>query len=95
MIDPNRPLTPEDVHDVLAEIPDDVPYRRTIQHRCPTCGAQPGEDCDAPRKLARWLRIYRLRVEVGHPPAVAVPSGLMLQHKRRQQAMARAQWSRP
>jgi hypothetical protein len=81
-LDPDKPLSPEDLHDTLAEIPDNAPYAWALSHRCPTCGAEPGEDCDAPRRLARHNRIYEIRVRAGMRPVA--PSKLLLVHARRQ-----------
>ena len=71
----------------------------TLAHRCPTCGAKPGEDCDAPRKAATHHRTDELRAEFGMPPAET--DRLTLQHATRQDAgrrhysrdVARAPWA--
>jgi hypothetical protein len=75
-------LSSADIHDALAEIPENNFYNRVLSKPCPTCGASPGDDCYAPRKLARWFRIYELRTLAGTRPVT--PSPVLLTHARRQ-----------
>lgn len=44
-----------------------------LAHRCPTCKAEPGVYCDAPRKNGRLARRDQLMAQVGLPPAAHRP----------------------
>jgi hypothetical protein len=39
-----------------------------LAHRCTTCGAQPGEPCDAPRKNAQLARVDATLARFERPP---------------------------
>jgi hypothetical protein len=55
-------------------------YQYTAAHACPSCKAQPGEDCHAPRKQASRQRVNRIIEQVGGEPFL---SKLTLQHAER------------
>jgi hypothetical protein len=45
--------------------PERTLYQRALDHRCPTCKAEPGEPCNAPRKIAEaewWEARVRVRL---------------------------------
>ncbi|MFD5111659.1 DUF6009 family protein [Streptomyces sp. NPDC058391] len=43
-------------------------YEYALAHQCTTCGAEPGSDCNAPRKKARVARANQLMERFGQPP---------------------------
>jgi len=55
-----------------------------LAHRCTTCGAEPGEQCNAPNKNGRLVRADRIRTEMGMDPIEHDPAHRM--HATRQQA---------
>lgn len=55
-----------------------------LAHRCPTCNAQPGSGCDAPRKRARDASLDRAREQAGQEPFERDPLNRM--HAARQDA---------
>jgi hypothetical protein len=55
-----------------------------LAHRCSTCGAEPGQPCDAPRKEADHDSLNDIREQVGQPQVEWHPSQLI--HARRQDA---------
>lgn len=55
-----------------------------LAHRCPTCRAEPGTPCDAPRKQAAVDQFNDFREQVGQPPVETDPLHLM--HTTRQDA---------
>ena len=58
-----------------------------LAHRCPQCGAEPGEPCDAPRKEAAYDTRAEMRARHGRPQPEWDPSQLI--HVRRQDACDR------
>jgi hypothetical protein len=52
-----------------------------LAHRCSTCGAEPGQPCDAPRKEADHDSLNDIREQVGQPQVEWHPSQLI--HARR------------
>jgi len=58
-----------------------------LAHRCSTCGAEPGQPCDAPRKEADYDSRNAVREKVGQPPLETDP--LRLMHVRRVDAGSR------
>lgn len=59
-------------------------HEYSLAHACPTCGVQPGVDCDAPRKKAILVRRVRLLEQVGWE--VPVPGPFELMHAARSDA---------
>jgi hypothetical protein len=55
-----------------------------LAHRCSTCGAEPGQPCDAPRKTASIAQMDAVREQVGQPPLERPPTDAM--HATRQDA---------
>lgn len=55
-----------------------------LAHRCTTCGAEPGEPCDAPRKEAAVDSLMEQRARFGQPQLAWDSQRLM--HARRQDA---------
>lgn len=55
-----------------------------LAHRCTTCGAQPGEPCNAPRKNASLARVDAIRARFGDAPMEHDPLDRM--HGPRQDA---------
>jgi hypothetical protein len=52
-------------------------HEYVLAHRCSTCGAQPGQPCDAPRKQAEIDSRNANRAQVGQPPLETNPLHLM------------------
>ncbi|WP_031227356.1 hypothetical protein [Streptomyces roseochromogenus] len=52
-------------------------HEYALAHRCPTCGAEPGAHCEAPRKQAGIESRNRIRERIGQPPVQANPLHLM------------------
>ncbi|WP_446458631.1 zinc finger domain-containing protein [Streptomyces rochei] len=63
--------------------PDDFPpfHAYALAHRCTTCGAEPGQPCDVPRKQAEIDRTNSIRAQLGRPPME--PDPLRLLHATR------------
>lgn len=62
-------------------------HQYALAHRCTTCGAQPGQPCDAPQKQAGIDGRNAIREQVGQPPLETDPLHLM--HVRRVDAGSR------
>lgn len=70
-----------------------------LAHRCTTCKANPGEQCNAPRKNAQLAHIDAIRARFGDAPMEHDPTALMhatrqdagLRHYRRD--IGRAPWA--
>lgn len=60
------------------------PHVYALAHRCTTCGAEPGEPCDAPRKEAHFDSRADARALTGRSQVEWHPSQLI--HARRQDA---------
>lgn len=65
------------------------PHVYALAHRCSTCGAEPGEPCDAPRKEADYDARTGARALLGRPQPEWHPSQLI--HVTRQDAGRRHQ----
>lgn len=52
-------------------------HEYALAHRCSTCGARPGQPCDAPQKKAEIDGRNAVRDQVGRPPLEADPLHLM------------------
>lgn len=48
-----------------------------LAHRCTTCGAQPGQPCDVPRKQAEIDKRNTIRAQMGDPPVDTDPLHLL------------------
>ena len=76
-------------------MPDETPafpppvHEYALAHRCTTCGAQPGQPCQAPRKQAEIDGFNAIREKVGQPPIT--PDPLQLMHVTRVDAGSRHQ----
>ncbi|OEJ21856.1 hypothetical protein AR457_39885 [Streptomyces agglomeratus] len=62
-------------------------YEYALAHRCPTCRAEPGSPCDAPKKNASLARMDAIRERVGEEPFEHDP--LWRMHSTRQSAGSR------
>lgn len=58
-----------------------------LAHRCTTCGAQPGQPCNVPRKQTEIDKTNAIRAQVGQPPID--PDPLRLLHTTRINAGSR------
>lgn len=52
-------------------------HEYALARRCSTCGAQPGQPCDAPRKQGAVEQRDRVRAQVGAEPLPTDPLHLM------------------
>lgn len=52
-------------------------HEYVLAHRCPTCGAQPGQPCDAPRKQGEIDGRNAVRARLGQPALETDPLHLM------------------
>jgi hypothetical protein len=71
--------------DTSSELPPVHVY--ALAHRCSTCGAPPGQACDAPQKQAAIDARNAVREQVGQPALETDPLHLM--HARRIDAGSR------
>jgi hypothetical protein len=70
----------------VPDTPDGFPpfHAYALAHRCPTCRAEPGQPCNAPRKEADYDTRADIRARSGRPQVEWHPSQLI--HARRQDA---------
>ncbi|MGA5843519.1 zinc finger domain-containing protein [Streptomyces pseudogriseolus] len=73
-------------------------HEYALAYRCPTCGAEPGTPCDAPRKKAKIDRHNDIREQVGQLPLKTNPLHLMhisrqdAGHRHYQRDLGKAPW---
>lgn len=58
-----------------------------LAHRCSTCGVEPGQPCNVPRKQAEIDKMNHIRAQLGQPPQE--PNPLHLLHATRLDAGGR------
>jgi hypothetical protein len=63
----------------MPEQPEAFPpfHAYALAHRCSTCGAEPGQTCNVPRKQAEIDRMNSTRAQLGHPPVETDPLRLL------------------
>lgn len=84
----------------MSDIPFPPPlHAYALAHRCTNCGAEPGQQCNAPNKSKRLARADRIRAELGMDPFEHDPTERMhaarydAGNRHRHRDIARAPWA--